>query len=41
MRESPGVEDKIVGVVLNRAVDDFERYYRDQDVDAAQKAPAK
>lgn len=37
MRESPGVEDKIVGVVLNRAVDDFDRYYRDQDVDPAHK----
>jgi hypothetical protein len=35
MRETPGLEDKIVGAVLNKAIEEFERYYRDPDLDAA------
>lgn len=32
LRESFGLEEKLAGVVLNGAADDFDRYYRDQDV---------
>ena len=35
IRETPGLEDKIVGAVLNKAVEEFERYYRETDLDAA------
>ena len=31
LRESPGIRDRIVGVALNRAPDEFDRYYRERD----------
>jgi succinoglycan biosynthesis transport protein ExoP len=31
LRESPGIRERIVGVALNRAPDEFDRYYRERD----------
>jgi capsular exopolysaccharide synthesis family protein len=31
LRESPGIRERLVGVALNRAPDEFDRYYREQD----------
>jgi Mrp family chromosome partitioning ATPase len=31
LRETPTIRDRIVGVALNRAPDQFERYYRKRD----------
>jgi capsular exopolysaccharide synthesis family protein len=31
LREPPGMRERIVGVALNRAPDEFDRYYRTQD----------
>jgi succinoglycan biosynthesis transport protein ExoP len=31
LREPPGIRERIVGVALNRAPDEFDRYYRTQD----------
>jgi polysaccharide biosynthesis transport protein len=31
LRESPNIRDRIVGVALNRAPDEFDRYYRERD----------
>jgi Mrp family chromosome partitioning ATPase len=35
LHETPGIDQKLVGVVLNRAAEDFDRYYRDAAVPAA------
>jgi Mrp family chromosome partitioning ATPase len=31
LRETPSIRERIVGVALNRAPDEFERYYRKRD----------
>ena len=31
LHETPGIDEKLVGVVLNRAAEDFDRYYRERD----------
>jgi succinoglycan biosynthesis transport protein ExoP len=31
LRETPTIRDRIVGVALNRAPDEFDRYYRKRD----------
>jgi len=42
MRESPGLSEKLIGMVLNRAVDEYGRYYRGRyvnEVNVSRGAP--
>jgi capsular exopolysaccharide synthesis family protein len=38
LHETPGIDDKLVGVVLNRAAEDYDRYYRDRDTMSVSEA---